>query len=89
MVRPAISGFDYKSTFCIVLFVVFFLFRTSKGVTMNIEYRIKNVYGSDLKYPVSKDAVLACALNGSKTLTDSAITIIKEVYPNSTFNQVL
>jgi hypothetical protein len=56
---------------------------------MNIEYRIKNVYGSDLKYPVSKDAVLACALNGSKTLTDSAITIIKEVYPNSTINQVL
>ena len=56
---------------------------------MNIEYRIKNVYGSDLKYPVSKDAFLACALNGSKTLTDSAITIIKEVYPNSTIKQVL
>lgn len=54
-----------------------------------IEYRIKNVYGADLKYPVSRDAILACALNGSKTLTDSAITIIKEVYPNSTFNQVL
>ena len=56
---------------------------------MNIEYRIKNVYGADLKYPVSRDAVLACGLNGSKTLTDSAIAIIKEVYPNSTFKQVL
>ena len=56
---------------------------------MNIEYRIKNVYGSDLKYPVSRDAILACALNGSKTLTDSVIARVKRTYPNSTFNQVL
>mgnify|MGYP003152489552 CR=1 FL=1 len=56
---------------------------------MNIEYRIKNVYGTDRKYPVSNDALLVCALTGLKTLTPLDIFTIKNYHPNSTFKQVL
>ena len=56
---------------------------------MNIEYRIKNTFGTDRKYPVSNDALLVCALTGLKTLTELDIETIKKFYPNSTFKQVL
>jgi putative lipoic acid-binding regulatory protein len=56
---------------------------------MNIEYRMKNVYGADLKYPVSQDAHMICELTNAKTITDNVISIVQRHQPESTFKQVL
>jgi|TARA_R100000306_G_C4369589_1_gene139299 hypothetical protein len=39
-------------------------------------YRWVN-YGLELKYPVSKDAVMICKLMGKKTLTEWAIKVVE------------
>lgn len=36
----------------------------------HIQYRVKNVYGVEKKYPANNDAELVCTLIGQKTLTD-------------------
>jgi len=56
---------------------------------MNIEYRVKSNYGSDLWYPVSDDAKFICALCGTKTLTSAVIDIVKHYRPDAVFNQVI
>ena len=56
---------------------------------MNIEFRIKNVWGNDLMYPVSLDAKYICYLNGTKTLSEHLIKITKEFYPTTTITQVI
>jgi hypothetical protein len=49
----------------------------SKGGNMEITFYTKNVYGLELKYPVSRDAVMICELMGKKTLTEWAIDLVK------------
>ena len=44
---------------------------------MEITFYTKNVYGLELKYPVSKDAVMICELTGKKTLTEWAIELVE------------
>ena len=56
---------------------------------MNITYRVKNVWGNDLMYPVSLDAKFICYLNGTKTLSEHLIKITKEFYPTTTRKQVI
>ena len=56
---------------------------------MNIEFRIKNVWGNDLMYPVSLDAQFICYLHGKKTLTDYSIRLAKQFYPDTTAEEVL
>ena len=56
---------------------------------MNIEFRIKNKWGNDLKYPVSQDAHMICELTNAKTITDNVISIVQRHQPESTFKQVL
>ena len=56
---------------------------------MNIEYRIKNVYGNDMMYPANRDAHFIAEINNTKTLPDYLFKTIKLYYPNSTFTQVL
>ena len=45
---------------------------------MDITYYTQRNYGSDQLYPVSKDAVMVCELMGTKTITYSAIKILKD-----------
>lgn len=40
---------------------------------MQIEYRIKQVYGVDTKYPANQAAQMICDLTGKKTLTEKDI----------------
>ncbi len=40
---------------------------------MVIEYRVKQVYGVDTKYPANHAAQMICDLTGKKTLTDKDI----------------
>ena len=56
---------------------------------MNITYYAKEVYGNELRYPVSRDAEMVCSLTETKTLTDYAIHIVKRHYPQATFEEVL
>ena len=56
---------------------------------MIIEYKIKNNYGIDLWYPVSKDALLICALANTKTITDSTLQVLKQHRPDATICQVI
>ena len=44
---------------------------------MEITFYTKNVYGLELKYPVSNDAVMICKLMGKKTLTEWAIKVVE------------
>lgn len=46
---------------------------------MEILVRIKNVYGTDLVYPVCDKAKIFARLAAQKTLTDWTITQIKEL----------
>ena len=45
---------------------------------MEITYYTKDVYGAPLRYPVSDDAKMVCALTNTKTLTEFAMTILFE-----------
>ena len=56
---------------------------------MNITYRVKNVWGNDLMYPVSLDAKFICQISGKKTLTDDSIRLAKQFYPDTTSELVL
>ena len=56
---------------------------------MNITYRVKNVWGNDLMYPVGLDAKFICYLNGTKTLTTHLIDVVKQFYPDTTSEEVL
>jgi len=60
---------------------------------MEREYRVIRNYGTDLKHPVSKDAIFVCqisrAAGGPKTLTPWILQAIEDFYPDSTFTQVL
>ena len=44
---------------------------------MEIAFYTKNVYGLELKYPVSQEAVMICELTGKKTLTEWAIELVE------------
>jgi hypothetical protein len=44
---------------------------------MEITFYTKNVYGLELKYPVSREAVMICELMGKKTLTEWAIKVVE------------
>ena len=46
---------------------------------MKIKVSIKNVYGSDLIYPLSDNAKEFAKLTGTKTLSQSAIDSIKRL----------
>lgn len=46
---------------------------------MNITVTVKHVYGNRTIYPACEKARLLAALNGTKTLTDHAIAIIKRL----------
>ena len=46
---------------------------------MNIDVYYKNVYGNDLCYPASYDAVVFTELVGQKTLSAYALTRIKSL----------
>ena len=44
---------------------------------MEVTYYVRSVYGSDLSYPVSKDAHMICALANTKTLTPYAVELLE------------
>jgi hypothetical protein len=44
---------------------------------MEITYYIKDVWGQERLYPVSKDAVMICKLTGKKTLPEWAIDLVE------------
>ena len=44
---------------------------------MEITYYTKDSYGSELKYPVSRDARMVCELARTRTLTQFAINVVK------------
>ena len=44
---------------------------------LDITFYTKNVYGLELKYPVSREAVMICELMEKKTLTEWAIKVVK------------
>jgi hypothetical protein len=46
---------------------------------MNITVIVKHVYGNRTIYPACEKSKLLAALNGTKTLTDYAIAIIKKL----------
>jgi hypothetical protein len=46
---------------------------------MDIQVRIKTVYGKDLVYPVCKKAKLFAVLTGSQTFNNLQITAIKNL----------
>jgi hypothetical protein len=43
-----------------------------------VEYKWRNVYGVELRYPVNNLARLVCQLAGTKTLTDGAVATLSE-----------
>jgi len=45
---------------------------------MDIRFYIKDVYGQELRYPVSGDALLVCRLMGTKTLIDHALRVLED-----------
>jgi hypothetical protein len=45
---------------------------------MNITYYTKDVYGQELRYPVSNEALMVCRLTGTKTLTDWALAVLRD-----------
>lgn len=44
-----------------------------------ITIKIKSVYGNDVIYPVCSDARLFAELAGTKTLTNQAVNVIKNL----------
>jgi hypothetical protein len=44
---------------------------------MNIEVKIKNVYGNQRIYPVCQNAKLFCALTKTETITFQSLDVIK------------
>ena len=51
---------------------------TRSNEPMDITYYIKDVYGAELWYPVSSDARMVCDLMGTVTLTEHAVTVLKD-----------
>jgi hypothetical protein len=45
---------------------------------LEITYYTKNVYGQELRYPVSKDAIMVCRLAETKTLTDWVMLVLND-----------
>jgi hypothetical protein len=54
---------------------------------LDITYYTKDVWGQELLYPVSKDAIMVCVLMTTKTLTKDAIRVLKN--NNATITEVL
>jgi hypothetical protein len=50
---------------------------SGKGLTMNVTYTLKNVYGNDLRYPANDAARLACALANTMSLTDTMVRTLE------------
>jgi hypothetical protein len=50
---------------------------------MEITYKVINNFGTEHKYPISKDAHVVAALTGKKTLTDFALETIRRAYPDA------
>ncbi len=46
---------------------------------MNIQVKIKNVYGNETVYPVCDKAKLLASLAGHTTLTDRDLRLVKEL----------
>lgn len=46
---------------------------------MNIIVEIKNVYGSTQIYPVSQEAKIFARIAGTKTLTGTTISLVKQL----------
>ena len=44
---------------------------------MNVIYLTKNVWGNELRYPITRDAKLVCELMGTKTLTDIGLHVLE------------
>jgi hypothetical protein len=44
---------------------------------MNITYHVREVYGQELRYPVSDDAWLVTVLMNTITLTDHAVAVLE------------
>jgi len=38
-----------------------------------IQFREKNVYGNEMRYPVCEQSKMFCQLSGSKTITDNML----------------
>ena len=53
----------------------------------SLQVTVKNVYGSELIYPVCEHAKLLCSLANAKTFTDHAINLVKQM--GYTFEMVL
>ena len=56
---------------------------------LHITYYTRDVYGTELRYPVSAAAQLVCRLAGTKTLTDQALAELKNGGVSCTFEEVL
>jgi len=48
-----------------------------RGKTMQIEVKIKNVYGNERIYPVCTNAKLFCNLTKTETITFQSLDVIK------------
>lgn len=46
---------------------------------MVIEFKVKSVYGNELIYPVSREAILFAELTGKKTLNETDLNKIKAI----------
>ena len=46
---------------------------------MEILVKVKNVYGNELVYPVCEKSKIFALMGGTKTLTDEALYLIKEL----------
>ena len=56
-------------------------------MALDITYYRKDVWGQELWYPVSQDAVMVCQLTVTKTLTHLAVQILEN--NNATITEVL
>jgi hypothetical protein len=59
----------------------------STGSKLEIQYYRRERFGTEDWWPVSPDAMLVCELVGTKTLTDSTISILDD--SGATFQEVM